>query len=352
MTFKTQAFYFDGQTSAPHKTKLFLDNAGKELKFTTDDGNTIHNSIYDIDYEMHNDKMRIRFKNSEMHIVIDDKNFISEMDNIFNLKVKSSIYRKLLGLKFRTYLLLTLAVFPLIAVLYISATPVIAKKAVSLIPIALDVKLGNLFMEKYIKTIKIDSAKTTLLNEFTNKIIWDNKIELNISVVESNTINAFALPNGNIIIFTGLLNKIDDYETLAALLSHEISHINKRHSMQIMCKSLIGYALVSVLLTDISGLTAVILENTEMLTNLSYSRDMELEADNTGIDLLEKNEINSDGMVKLMKTLQDSATIDVEILSTHPAIEKRIENINSKIKEKKYVRNLELEQIFGGINQQ
>jgi predicted Zn-dependent protease len=351
MAFKTQAFYFNGQTSTPHSVELILDDIGRELKFITDDSNTISNSIYEIDYEVYNNKMKIRFKNNDMHIVVADENFISEFENLFNLKVQNSIYRKLINLKFRIHLLVALACFSLIVILYIFITPIIAKKSVHLIPVAFDVKIGEIFMGKYIKTVEIDSVRTELLNEIASKIIWNNKTELNLFVVKSNTVNAFALPDGSIIIFTGLLNKINDYEALLALLSHEISHINKRHSMQIMSKNLAGYALISILTTNTGALTAIMIENAGMLGNLSYSRNMELDADNEALILLEKNEINPEGMLKLMRTLQNAAAIDVEILSTHPAIEKRIENINSKIKEKKYDKNFELEKIFEKIRQ-
>jgi predicted Zn-dependent protease len=63
--------------------------------------------------------------------------------------------------------------------------------------------------------------------------------------------------------------------------------------------------------------------------------------------LLEKNWVNPDGLLKLMKSLQEATgSFNVEILSTHPIMENRIENIKSKIKEKKYGKNSELERIF------
>jgi predicted Zn-dependent protease len=351
MLFQTQVFYFDGQTSFPHKTELFLDNIARELKFTTDDGNAIYNSIYSIDYEIYNNKMRIKFNNSELHIVIDDKNFISELENLINANVKNNIYQKLIKLNFKFHLFIAFAVISMITVIYIFIIPIVVQKAVRLIPVAYDVQIGDIAAKKYIETIKIDSAKTALLNEFASKMTWDNKINLKFFIVDSSLVNAFSFPNGNIVVFSGLLNKINNYETLTALLAHEVSHINKRHSMQAICRSLIGYALVSILLTDISGLTAVILENAEMFNNLSYSRDMELEADNMGLALLDKNEINSDGMVKLMVNLQENSASNFYLLSTHPAMETRIKNAETKIKEKKYAQKPELEQIFEKISQ-
>jgi predicted Zn-dependent protease len=299
--------------------------------------------------------MKIRFKDSEMHLVVEDQNFINEFESFFNSKVRSSVYKKLIKLKFGIHILITLAVVSLIVVVYIFVTPIIAQKSVYLIPVAFDTQIGNLFMNKHITTSEIDSERTELLNEFANKITWNSKADLNFFVVESDTVNAFALPNGSIVVFTGLLDKIDDYETLLALLCHEVTHVNKRHTIQILSKNLIGYAFISILTTNVSGLTAIMIENADMLGNLSFSRDMELDADNGAIILLEENGVNPEGLLKLMTTLQDAVgSLDkkeLEFLSTHPVMENRIENINSKLKGTHYDTHPEMEEIFERIRQ-
>ncbi|MCL2261343.1 MAG: M48 family metallopeptidase [Fibromonadales bacterium] len=338
--FTTQAHYFDGQTSTPHHGKLTLDSAIKELRFAENE----HCSLYDVEYEVLNNRMEIKFKNRETSIIVEDKNFINETKNLFN--VKASLYQKVVSLGLGTHLLLAVVVVFLIAGVYVSVTPFIAKKAVALLPVEIDVKLGEVFMEKFATSFgKTDSLKTELLNEFASKISWDSRVKLRFHVINSSTINAFALPSGDVVVFTGLLEEIDDYEALAALLSHEVTHVNKRHSMHIICKSLVGYAFISVLTTDVSGLMAIVLENANTLNNLSYSRDMELEADEGGMALLEKNGINQNGMLKLMKILQ-SVGPNIEVLSTHPIMEKRIKNIESNIKQKEHAENRDLAEIF------
>ncbi|MDR3012223.1 MAG: M48 family metallopeptidase [Chitinispirillales bacterium] len=345
MVLKTRAFYFDGQTSVPHNVELVFDTSINELSFTNSMGDTIRNSFYDIKYETYDNRMEIRFKNEEMPIVVEGKEFISETKSLFNSK--AGVYQRFIDLKFKAFLLITPIVIFLLVAAYITLIPVVAKKAVLLIPITVDAKLGKLFMEKYGDSEKIDSTRTSLLNEFAGQISWDNKVDLNFHVVKSGMVNAFALPSGDIVIFTGLLDKLEDYETLAALLSHEVLHVNNRHSMQIICKSLAGYAFISVLTADISGLTAIIMENANLLNNLSYSRSMEREADEGGLVLLEKNGINPAGMLKLMKTLQ-SVTSDskFDLISTHPNVEKRIKHLESKIKEREYAPKPGLERLF------
>jgi Zn-dependent protease with chaperone function len=360
MTLKTQISYFDGLTSTPHKTVLVLDRAVMELKFTADGGSPMSKSVHDVEYEVFNDSIRVRFKNSEIHFVIEDKDFANELENLIHSKVKNSIPQRIINFKFRTHLLIALALIPVIVALYIFITPVIAKKSVYLIPVSFDVQLGNAFAGKFIKTENIDSAKTALLAEFAGNIQWDNKISLDFFVVNDIRKNALSLPNGNIILFSALLDQIYDYEALAALLAHEAAHVNNRHSIQALSKALIGYAMMSVLLADVSGLMTVLIENADMLNNLSFSRDAELEADNAAITTLDKNGINPNGKLKLMKILQRQVPgrlevslddKDLEFLSTHPATEKRVENIEARIKsgeyaKKTYAENAELRRIF------
>jgi predicted Zn-dependent protease len=349
MELKTQAFYFDGQTSTPHSVELTLDDNKGELTFTVDADNTISNSIYGIDLEVYNNTMKICLVDNETHLVVNDRYFIDQLESLFESKVKISIFKKLIRLKFGFHLLFTLATISMIIIVYIFVTPVIAEKAVYLIPVAIDEQIGDMYMKNIINTVEIDHERTELLNEFSGKITWNSKLNLNFIVVESGTVNAFALPNGSIVVYTGLLDRIGDYETLLALLGHEVTHVKERHSMQTICKSLIGYALVSVLTTDVSAITAIILENSSMLGNLSYSRNMELDADNGAIILLERNNVNPRGMAKLMTILQDdgiSFDARFEFLSTHPDMEKRIKNINSKLRGTHYPNNPELEYLF------
>ncbi|MCL2183199.1 MAG: M48 family metallopeptidase [Chitinispirillia bacterium] len=346
MVLKTQAFYFDGLTSAPHNVELTLDTSLKDLSFTNSGGNTVSSNISDIKYETCNDRMEISFKGMEMPVFVENREFIDEAKSLFGSK--AGIYQELINLKLETFLLITPIVILLIIAVYVIATPFVAKAAVTLIPVTVDVRLGKLFLDKFAGETRVDSAKTALLNEFASHISWGNNIELNFHVVQSGMVNALALPSGDIIVFTGLLNKLDDYETLAALLGHEITHINNRHSMQSLCKGLIGYALITVLTTDFSGLATLIIDNVNRLNNLSYSQTMERDADDGGLILLEKNGIHPAGMLKLMNVLQSAGKGDEipDIISTHPGVEKRIRHIKPKVPEKTYGPRPELERLF------
>ncbi|MFN5884109.1 MAG: M48 family metalloprotease, partial [Bacteroidota bacterium] len=77
------------------------------------------------------------------------------------------------------------------------------------------------------------------------------------------------------------------------------------------------------------GATALIVQNAENLRSLSYSRTLENEADNNGLQILKANGINASGMKALFEQLKKASDIEIlEIVSTHPDLDKRIKNID------------------------
>jgi len=156
-------------------------------------------------------------------------------------------------------------------------------------------------------------------------------------VVDSDIVNAFALPDGNIVIYTGLLNRMENYEELAGLIGHEATHVNQRHSLKMLCKNLAGYIFISTLLNDVNGIMAVIVDNAHNLNILSYSRNYEREADREGTDLMIQNSINPYGMIKLFERLEEDSKLTIpELISSHPITDERIQYIQAHISTKEY----------------
>ena len=127
-----------------------------------------------------------------------------------------------------------------------------------------------------------DEEMTALVNEFAANIEFNTEYPINITVVNENVVNAFAIPGGQIVVFDGLLSKMTCKEELAALLAHEVAHVHHRHSLKSMCKSLAGALFVSLVFGDAEGISSILVENSNALMDLSYSRKLELEADNKG----------------------------------------------------------------------
>lgn len=151
------------------------------------------------------------------------------------------------------------------------------------------------------------------------------------------TINAFALPGGQIFITYALFSKLENEDQLAGVLGHEIGHVLGRHSAERIAESEYwqGLATAGSVGADMGGLIGGIGQN-KLLTN---GRDDELESDDLGVKFMIKSGYNPEEMIGVMKILKAAAGPNrvPEFKSTHPDPENRIEHIRESIE--KY-RNL------------
>ncbi len=157
----------------------------------------------------------------------------------------------------------------------------------------------------------------------------------NFNCVNANYINAYAFPGGTIGISRGILLKLDNEAQLAALIGHELGHINARHSAEQMSKGQLSSILVGGLSMAASTQGSGLGELTQKLGMLGqglllskYSRDNEREADYLGNEYMVKTGYPSAGFVDLMEmlsSLHSEKPSSAQILfSTHPMSSERL----------------------------
>ena len=356
--YKTNATYFDGITSTPCPVELMLEERINELRFNLSDGSLAIWHLRDVHYEIYGNLMEIRHVSNPMALLkVNDKAFKDDFIAHLKRKMNISRYQRIIDWGFKAHLTIAVSILALIVLGYIFVVPYIAEKSATLIPESFDDYLGKTFMLDYLTRNTVDSAKTAVLNDFANQLELDNTKQLRFTVVNSDIVNAFALPDGSVVIFTGILDKMENYDELAGLIGHEVSHINGRHSVKMLCRNLAGYLFISAILTDVNGIMAIISENAHNLQSLAYSRRFENEADEQGTFLMIRNKINPLGMVQLFSRLQDEEkngkNIHIpEFMSSHPVTEERKNNIKQIIENKPYkeISNLELERLFRQLN--
>jgi predicted Zn-dependent protease len=249
--------------------------------------------------------------------------------------------------------LTTIILFALGALLflYMYALPWLSEQAVRFVPMEYEVKMGEELYENLMKEEKIDSARTKLANLFIKEIDFQTEYPLQVTVVESEIKNAFALPGGHIVIYSKLLNDMRQYEELCGLLGHEVGHVKLRHTTKNIFRGLSGYLLISVFLGDFSGVSATLLDNAHQLNQLSYSRALETEADEASLACMQHNKIKPEGILSLFNNLEkghnDNLNIP-EFFSTHPVTENRKQHIKEKTAKAKnlYIEHAFLEGLF------
>ena len=137
--------------------------------------------------------------------------------------------------------------------------------------------------------------------------------------------NAFALPGGTVVTTDQLVELATDDAALAGVLAHEIGHVERRHVLrQIISGSAVG-AVIAVVAGDVSSVTVAL---PAALAQLSYSRDMEREADAYAVELLQRHSIPVEPFADLLQRLQKDSGGDAaewgRYLRTHPAAAERV----------------------------
>ncbi len=329
--FISKGIFYDGHSSAAHEATVYWDKTTGEITVQGDTFESVTGSLRNAQTENEYDNLRIRFGALSTEILkISDPQVISEIKVFQKENGLESWYWKLVNSGLTTHLLISCGILGLLVAAYLLILPWIAEKAVALLPESYDNQMGDTFYNEFSEFNDVDSAKTKALNAFAAKLSLQNKKKLSFSVVESSTVNAFALPNGKIVVYTGILQKMNNYQELVALLGHEATHVNNRHSMKMLCRNVSGYLFVSLLLSDINGIMAVVGDNVRSLQSLSFSRKFEEEADNGGLDIMMKNKVNPKGMADLFSKLNEKSNLSLPaFLSSHPMTEERIKNVNT-----------------------
>jgi predicted Zn-dependent protease len=204
-------------------------------------------------------------------------------------------------------------------------------------------KIGDLLWRGIKETEKV-SSDTIVIAQITSLIdeicvanhIQRNKIQLHI--IDKNEVNAFAMPGGHLIVYTGLISKTVNSEQLCGVLAHEIAHIELNHVVQKLTTEIGLTVLFSVITNGDSKMIHEIIHN---LSSSSFSRSLEKEADIKAIDYLYKAHINPYSLAEFMQIMakdDQKSFIHIEWFSTHPASEKRINYLKSEARKKKLIQ--------------
>jgi predicted Zn-dependent protease len=157
---------------------------------------------------------------------------------------------------------------------------------------------------------------------------------------EDQTINAFALPGGQIFITRGLLDALQTEGELAAVLGHEVGHVVARHSAEQLAKvrlteGLTGAVVIASYDPDnpSSMRTGQVAALIGRLVNLRYGREDELESDFLGVCFIRDAGYDPEEMISVMQVLAQSSQGQEppEFFSTHPNPDRRLQRIEEAI---------------------
>lgn len=154
---------------------------------------------------------------------------------------------------------------------------------------------------------------------------------------DERTINAFALPGGQIFITYALFSKLKNESQLAGVLGHEIGHVIGRHSAERMAKQDLTQGLLQGAAVGFDPNTAQGMAGIAQLINMKFGRGDELESDDLGVKLMIDAGYQPEELIGVMEILKTAAGSNrtPEFQSTHPDPENRIEKIKEAIEKYK-----------------
>lgn len=208
--------------------------------------------------------------------------------------------------------------------------------AVSRIPVEWEQQLGESAYRDFLahQEVMKEGPAVTALGEMTQRLteqIPNNPYKFEVTVVKSDIINAFALPGGHVVVFTGLMKKAESGEEVAGVLSHELNHVLQRHGLERIVKSLGLMTVVSIVLGDQQGLVGMMKQLGVELLTLKFGREQETEADLTGLQLLQRAKIDPSGMIRFFERLSEKDEGRMEWLSTHPMSTARADRLKAEL---------------------
>ena len=163
------------------------------------------------------------------------------------------------------------------------------------------------------------------------------QLNFSFKVIDHESVNAFALPGGYIFITTGMLKELNTEAQLAGICAHEAIHVTARHAAARISQQTVVNTVFTLVSSEKTAGAVQVGRIVNNLTQLSFSREDEREADLYGLDYLVKAGYTPFGMVETMEILQkQGGSRPIEFFSTHPNPENRIGLIQQQIHRRSY----------------
>ncbi len=201
-------------------------------------------------------------------------------------------------------------------------------------------RIGDVLWEGIQQTEKVsnDVYVTHVLDSLVGNICAANDIKVNeihLHLIEKNEVNAFALPGGHLVVYSGLIGKAENSDQLCGVLAHEIAHIKLKHVIRKLSAD-IGVSVLFSILTN-GGNSEIANQILRHLSTSTFGRGLEKEADLKAIHYLSASKINPISLAQFMKIMakdENELNSTFEWFSSHPATRKRVDYLT--VEAKKY----------------
>jgi predicted Zn-dependent protease len=156
-----------------------------------------------------------------------------------------------------------------------------------------------------------------------------------VNVQTTDDVNAYCMPGGKIMVYTGLIEKLNATDAeLAAVIGHEIAHALREHSRERISRAYaeqLALAGIAVATGAGQNTMAIASQVSAVTFSLPHSREQEAEADRIGLELMARAGFDPNASVSLWQKMAKLGGGGPEFLSTHPSGESRIRDLQASI---------------------
>jgi Zn-dependent protease with chaperone function len=333
-----QATWFDGRTARPRPAAVTIDGAGVRIEVTNAEGGGTGPILWPaatvrlVARYRADEPLRLSHDgDAAARLTIrDPAAYDALLAHCPNLRRRRGGWRT----HWRPILLWSGGAVASLALLLLFGVPWLAGLAVRLIPPAQEATWGETLVDEVAEALAhrpgagkprfcATPAGRAALDRLTARLAAeaDLPLPLTVRVLAMPQANAFALPGGQILIFSGLIDAAADGAEVAGVLAHEIGHVAYRHPLEQAVEQLGLATLLGLLIGDVSGSTVIVLGTTTLLQS-SYTRDAERVADEFGVALLNRADIAGESLAGFFdRAIAENGPGEQvpEFVSTHPA---------------------------------
>lgn len=198
--------------------------------------------------------------------------------------------------------------------------------AAARIPPSVEADLGNRVVDdlRAQGTLVEEGPAVEALRTIGARLVRDSRYTYRWYVLDDDDVNAFAAPGGAVVVYRGLIAKAASPEEVAGVLAHEIQHVEQRHTLRSTIASLGWGAVLMIALGDTSTMAGLVLHRAGAM---SYSRDLEREADSRGMESLAAAHLPPAAMIDFFAKLEAGEADALAFLASHPATAERIASL-------------------------
>ncbi len=332
---KVSAYYYDGVSAAQKTVEVTFSPGG--AAWVSGDGVHFSTSLDQLQIES-------RMGNTPRNIVLKQGGKLEIADNDAIDQVCAHFYRRqhhswLYRLE-KSYPYALIAAIIAIAFIWGAiewGVPRLAKVAANAIPLKAEENialeglktLDDWVFEKSELDLQQQRHLQKLLQQIESNLNSNYHYQLKLRSSREVGANALALPGGLIIMTDALFHLAENDQQIIAVLAHEIGHIEHQHGLRAIFQSSVSALLMAGLLGDVGSISSLSVTLPTVLLESRYSRAFELEADDFASAYLTSNNIKPERLIEILTLLssQQSTNSDFDYLSSHPAMEKRIREI-------------------------